>query len=185
MSVTPLRRVPRVARVAHQGRSAASAALALLLGALAGCGDDGAPAAVPSASSTTAGPTCEAAPSTTFARWPAGVPADFPKPPSAAITSVTSDAPGLVAVKLSTAVPLRDAKLFVLDRLPRGGFTIVGGDSEPHEADIPFARDHVLGQIRISRVDDCHTDWLVFVSGPTSPGARPPSLPVLPSSAPS
>ena len=177
-----IRRVPRVARAGKQRRSAAPAALALLVIGLAGCGEDPDPVAAPSAdaSPTTSGPSCAAPAATTFASWPTGVPADLPRPPSARITSVTSDAPGLVAVKLSTDVPLRDAKLFVLDRLPTARFSIVGGDSEPHEADIPFVREHVIGQIRISRVDDCHTDWLVFVSGPTSPGARPPSLPVLP-----
>ena len=98
---------------------------------------------------------------------------------------MTADAPGLVAVKFSTSLPLRTAKLFVLDALPKRRFVIVGGDSEPHEADIPFARGEILGQLRISRVDDCRTDWLLFVSGPTSPGARPPALPSLrPSSSP-
>ena len=104
------------------------------------------------------------------AAFPATLPADFPAdfpPPAGALDAVADDSdPAVVSVRFRSTASLRDAVAFVLDRLPAKGFEITGGDREPHEADVVFARGAQRGQLRIARVDDCTTFWLVQVVRP-------------------
>lgn len=148
--------------------------------ALAGCATGEAapaPAAAPTKagppSPSPSGPECPpaAAGSDSF---PAGLPADFPADfpaPAGAVDSVADDAdPAVVAVRFPSTMSLSESVPFVLEQLPAAGFEIVGGDQEPHEADVVFARDELRGQMRIARVDDCTTFWLVQVIRPTAGG---------------
>lgn len=157
-----------------------SGLLAALSGVLvlSGCSTGAAPAAAPlpagtaspGGSATSSEPAC---PPPTEGRdaFPEGLPADFPAdfpPPDGAADAVADDSdPVVVSVRFPSSVTLRDAVAFVLDRLPASGFEITGGDSEPHEADVVFAKGDVRGQLRIARVDDCTTFWLVQVVRPT------------------
>jgi hypothetical protein len=148
--------------------------------ALAGCASGEAapaPAAAPTETGTPSaspsGPQCPQGPagSDAFpADLPADFPADFPAPPGA-LDSVADDAdPAVVAVRFPSTMSLSESVPFVLEQLPAAGFEIVGGDQEPHEADVVFARDRLRGQMRIARVDDCTTFWLVQVIRPTAGG---------------
>lgn len=102
--------------------------------------------------------------------FPAGLPADFPAdfpPPDGAADAVADDSdPAVVSVRFPSPISLRDSVVFVLDQLPANGFEVTGGDREPHEADVTFAKGELRGQLRIARVDDCTTFWLVQVVRP-------------------
>lgn len=111
-------------------------------------------------------------------QWPAGIPANFPKPPGGRILSVRDAADGVRIVRLSTEVSLRDGVLFVLRELPRAGYALGRGDAESGEADAPFRGGDVRGVIRLSVIDSaCRTYWLVAV---VRPGATPGTTPLLP-----
>lgn len=136
--------------------------------ALAGC-SGGAASTAPSAPASaagapTAGSSCPPATGEPgFPALPAGFPADFPAPPGAADAVADDSDPAVVRVTFASPLPLREATAFVVEGLPEAGFQIVGGDREPHEADIVFAKGDRQGQLRIARVDECQTFWLVQV----------------------
>lgn len=166
-------RTPTLVNVAEPGRSVGRAALAVATAAvLVGCASEpsseAAGSTAPSASpSGVACPEPASAPAAFPAGLPADFPADFPAPPGAG-DAVADDAdPAVVAVRFPSSAPLRESVQFVLDRLPAAGFQITGGDQEPHEADVVFAQGALRGQLRIARVDDCTTFWLVQVVRPT------------------
>lgn len=156
-----------------------SGLLAALSGVLvlSGCSTGAAPAAdplpagtaSPGASATSSAADC---PPPTEGRdaFPAGLPADFPADfpsPDGAADAVADDSdPAVVSARFPSPISLRDSVVFVLEQLPASGFEITGGDSEPHEADVIFARGDLRGQMRIARVDDCTTFWLVQVVRP-------------------
>lgn len=162
---------------ARAGRSRALGAL-LVVAALTACGAGEPPAAAPqpappAPSGSSSEPACPEAPAGSDA-FPAGLPADFPvdfpAPPGAADTVADAADPAVVAVRFPSTMSLRDSVPFVLEELPAAGFEIVGGDQEPHEADVVFSRGELRGQMRIARVDDCTTFWLVQVVRPTADG---------------
>lgn len=154
----------------------ACAALAAAAALTACAGDEtteAAPTPVPTASPTPSAPACPEAPAGSD-RFPDGLPADFPAdfpaPPGA--TDAVADAadPAVVAVRFPSPASLKESVTFVLERLPAAGFQITGGDQEPHEADVVFAFGERQGQLRIARVDDCTTFWLVQVVRPAPAG---------------
>jgi hypothetical protein len=73
---------------------------------------------------------------------------------------------------------LRESILFVLRTFPAEGFTLGRGDTEPGQADAPFTRSGVFGQVRLNYVDDCRTQWLVAIGTQSSDtGGTSPLLP--------
>jgi hypothetical protein len=111
-------------------------------------------------------------------RWPAPLPADLPKPPSGTRARVVQANQALTVVATQTNISLREAVIFVLREFPKTGFTLGRGDAEPGQADAPFVRNGVFGQVRINVIDGCSTQWLVAVGAPrqgTSPLLPPPS----------
>jgi len=148
-----------------------------LLACLAGCSSDGPSAAEPTtaagSSPTPTGPACPAAPAGSDS-FPAGLPpdfpTDFPPPPGAGGAVADAQDPAVVAVRFPSPASLKESVEFVLERLPSAGFQITGGDQEPHEADVVFAFGQRRGQLRIARVDDCTTFWLVQVVRPVPGG---------------
>jgi hypothetical protein len=111
-------------------------------------------------------------------RWPAPLPADVPKPPSATKAQVVQTNQVLTIVGFSTATSLRESVLFVLREFPSKGFTLGRGDAEPGQADAPFVRSGTFGQIRLNVAAQCRTQWLIAIGAPrqgTSPLLPRPS----------
>jgi hypothetical protein len=84
----------------------------------------------------------------------------------------------LTVVQFTAPISLREAVLFVLGEFPKKGFLLGRGDAELNQADAPFARQGFFGQVRITGVSACSTQWLVAVGaarGGTSPLLPPPS----------
>ena len=151
----------------HGRRRHALVPLAVL--ALTGCSGEAAPTAAAPATSPppTSAPSCPAAPDDgRYPPLPAAFPADFPAPAGAADAVADDTDPAVVSVRFPSPLPLREATAFVVQGLPAVGFEVVGGDREPHEADVVFARGALRGQLRIAAVDDCTTFWLVQVQRP-------------------
>lgn len=141
-------------------------------GVLTGCSDGdstASPAQPPAAADAESTADCPA-PTGAGDEFPAGLPADFPvdfPPPAGARDAVADDSdPAVVSARFPSPTSLRDSVSFVVDQLPANGFEITGGDREPHEADVVFAKGDLRGQLRIARVDDCTTFWLVQVLRP-------------------
>ena len=153
--------------------------LALLGGLLllSGCSGAAEPAAAPP--STTAagagGGTCSA-PGPTTLEWPAGVPADLPRPPGAVFTSTTAGAGDLTIVRFSTDQALRDGVLHLVRELRPAGYTLGRGDAEAAEADAPFTKGALRGIYRLVARSACATDWLLAVTKGED-GAAGPLLP--------
>ncbi len=122
---------------------------------------------MPSTARTTGSACADAAPGTLD--WPAKVPRDFPKPPGATLTAVkqlpptTSRARSGVVVSLTVPAGLREEILYVNRTLPATHFVLGRGDSEQEEADIPFSRADVTGQLRLRRGTPCSTTWILTV----------------------
>jgi hypothetical protein len=68
--------------------------------------------------------------------------------------------PGVV-VSLTVPASLQDEISYVNRTLPAAGFTVGRGDAEQAEADIPFSRADVTGQLRLSRAATCQTTWIL------------------------
>jgi hypothetical protein len=84
----------------------------------------------------------------------------------------------LTIIGFSTRTSLRDSVIFVLREFPKKGFTLGRGDAESGQADAPFVRSGIFGQVRLNVVDACQTRWLVAIGAPrqgTSPLLPPPS----------
>lgn len=90
----------------------------------------------------------------------------------------------LTIVQFETPLSLREAVLFVLGELPKAGYTLGRGDAEVNQADAPFARAGMFGQIRINGTAACNTTWLVAVGAAQNSSATSPLLPA-PSNSPS
>lgn len=119
--------------------------------------------------------------------WPAEVPADLPKPPTAVRTSV-EQTDGLTLVMFTTQTALLDSLRYVVKALPAAGFTVGRGDAEASEADAPFVKGDLRGIMRMISIEPCRTDWLVAVAkapvgGAPSSGGNP-LLPTRPSASP-
>ena len=167
---------------------AAGAALLITVG-LTGCsGSSGSSAAPrPSAATTSAAtPTCPAPSNVKPVQWPAKVPADLPKPPGARIDDTQNTSDGVHIVKFTTQTSLRDSVIFVVQKLPKAGYTLGRGDAEASEADAPFVHGDIRGLIRMLQVGLCQTQWLLAtVDTSASTGNSPLLTPHTPSTSPS
>lgn len=158
----------------------------MLLGLVlvAGCGGSGEPTAAPSAAPTGAPaveavPTC--APKPASLAWPDPVPADLPVPPTATLTEVQERTDGLTVVTFSTAISIRQSVLFLIEAMPRAGYTLARGDAESTEADAPFIKGDLRGVMRMIAVEACRTDWLMAITtGAPAGGAPGGGSPLLP-----
>lgn len=114
--------------------------------------------------------------------WPSAVPADLPQPPTAEVTDVEERTDGLTVVRFTTRTSIRESVLFLVDALPRAGYTLARGDAENTEADAPFVKGGLRGVMRMISVEDCRTDWLMALTR-GAPGGDP-LLPARPSASP-
>jgi len=107
------------------------------------------------------------------------VPAGIPKPPNAHIVKTESTTDGLHIVQFTTPTSLRDGVIFVVDKLPKAGYTLGRGDAEANEADAPFVSNNLRGLYRLFSNEPCQTLWLLATASgtPTSPGSGSPLLP--------
>lgn len=165
----------------------------LTAGLLAGCSGGGAQEAAgqPSTAPSVAGPSVQPAPTCapvpTPITWPSSVPADLPKPPAATLTDVEARPDGLTVVKFSTASSLRSSVVFLVQALPKAGYTLARGDAEATEADVPFVKGDLRGVLRMLAVEPCRTDWLMALAKGRStagPSGGSPLLPPRPGSSP-
>lgn len=101
------------------------------------------------------------------------MPKDLPKPPSGTPARVAFTNDTLTVVTFMSDLSLRESVLFVLEKLPSAGFSLGRGDAEPAEADAPFTRSGTFGQIRLSALADCRTQWLVAIGTPGGGGGSP------------
>lgn len=154
--------------------------------AVTGCGaSGGSPAARPAPSSvvlatpTRATPSPCPAPPSTSPDWPKELPADLPKPPGATIVRVDKLPNGIVGVRFSDGMSLREGVIWILDSFKRGGWVLGRGDAEPSEADQPFTRGKEFGQVRLIATDQpCLTQWLMYYGIRDAPSQTAPPLPV-------
>jgi hypothetical protein len=115
------------------------------------------------------------------------VPADLPTPPGASAPEVETRADGLTVVTFTTPISIREAVLFVIDAMPRAGYTLARGDAENTEADAPFVKGDLRGVLRMIAVEPCRTDWLMAIARATAgsaPGGGNPLLPPRPDASP-
>lgn len=154
--------------------------LALVLSCLAasacggGTSTTAAPAAsnVPAPTRTPATTSCRTVTTPRFA-WPASYPQDLPQPPAATLEKIEKTTTGLVVTRFRTATDLRTSVLFVVDALPKAGFTLGRGDAEPSEADAPFVKEGLRGVMKMLVSGPCTTSWLVAVTNATPTGTSP------------
>lgn len=158
-----------------------------LVPVLAGCSGGRAPGALSSGQPTLPSSgkatvtACPAPPRTTI-EWPAGIPANFPKPPGGRLVKATNTATGVHSVQLVTPVSLHESVLFMLDALPRAGYKLGRGDAERYEADAPFRVGDLQGVVRLVATEkNCQTTWLIAVLS----SAGSPGTPLLPAGSPS
>lgn len=175
-------------------RLAAVALLPLLAACSGGKPPVGAAPNVPSPGEPTASspvkPTASSCPPAggTAIQWPAGIPANFPKPPGGRITKTQTGPNGLSIVQLSTPVSLREGVLFILTELPKAGYRLGRGDAEAAEADAPFQLGSVSGVVRLVATEkSCETVWVVAAAsgrgnggGQFMPFPQPSASPSLP-----
>lgn len=119
--------------------------------------------------------------------WPDEVPQDLPEPPGATLTEVQERDDGLTVVTFSTSISIRQSVLFLIEQMPRAGYTLARGDAENTEADAPFVKGDLRGVMRMIAVEPCRTDWLMAIAqGPPggAPGGGSPLLPARPDASP-
>ena len=156
--------------------------LVLVPALLAGCSGSAEPAAAPTAApaaTAAAAPTCAPAPPSDFA-WPDPVPADLPEPPGAKVTDIQKRTDGLFVVQFTTPISIRQAVLFLIEKMPAAGYTLARGDAENTEADAPFVKGNLRGVMRMIAVESCRTDWLMAITTGAPAGAPGGGNPILP-----
>jgi len=116
-------------------------------------------------------------------KWPAGVPADLPKPAHATITESAPTPDGVNITKFTTPTSLRESVLFVVDKLPKAGYVLGRGDAEINEADAPFVHGELRGLVRMLATQPCTTLWLLATVKSNNPGSG--GSPLLPTHSPS
>jgi hypothetical protein len=87
---------------------------------------------------------------------PAAFPAAFPLPPGTAITSQESRSGGRIIIH--TLVPALDVKgvaEFFERELPKAGFEITEGESEPGEAEANYQGQGFTGRWKVNTIDGC------------------------------
>ena len=151
----------------------------LLAQVLTACSGGGSSAATPTATlRPTPAPCPGVSQPSQVGSWPAPLPADLPKPPSGTKARVLQANEVVTIVAVQTTLSLREATIFVLREFPKKGFTLGRGDAEAGQADAPFVRNGVFGQVRLNVVDNCRTQWMVAIGAArqgTSPLLPPPS----------
>lgn len=156
---------------------------------LTGCGGGSSKTdavAQPTATTTSAAPTCPSPPAVKPAEWSAKVPADLPKPPGARIDDEESTSDGVHIVKFTTHTSLRDSVIFVVEKFPKAGYTLGRGDAEATEADAPFVHGNIRGLVRMLQLGLCQTQWLLAtVDTSASVGNSPLLTPHSPTGSPS
>ncbi len=90
----------------------------------------------------------------------------------------------LTVVQFTAPISLREGVLFVLSSYPKRGFLLGRGDAELNQADAPFARQGLFGQVRVNGFGPCQTQWLVAVGAARNGSGTSPLLPP-PSNSPS
>ena len=171
-----------------------SAPVLLALSALLGAGcSGGEPAAQPAAPTTpataaataaalptaAAEPTCGQA-TASRARWPEGVPADLPVPPTAQLGTTESTAQGLTLVRFTTQQSVRQGVVFLASALQPAGYTLGRGDAEAIEADVPFSKGPLRGLFKMIAEQPCSTQWILALQSATAPAAGATSAPLVP-----
>ena len=119
-----------------------------------------APSTPPTSSSTTSAADCPAAPSA--AAWPADAPAGLPVPPGLKITSIQRT-PNVV-IAFTVAEDFHVTVRYLLDALPKAGFTLGTGDAEAEEADIPLSRGAEHASIKVNDRATCLTGGLLALA---------------------
>jgi hypothetical protein len=143
---------------------AAATAASLLAGCTSGSKPEPGPT-VPSSEPTTTPSPCPGVALKPKLTWPAGFPANLPKPPGAsAAVPVNSGIAGLRIVRFSTPTSLREGVLFIVKAVPKAGFNLGRGDAEPNEADAPFTYNGQRGTYRMASRVECETQWLVAIA---------------------
>lgn len=100
--------------------------------------------------------------STPGASFPQGLSSRLPHPTAAQSAHyVPTHVHGVKLLEFTTQMSLRDAVIFVLKQYPSNGWALGRGDSEQHEADVPFAQGAVHGTTRLTGLAACTTRWLV------------------------
>lgn len=101
---------------------------------------------------------------------PLDPPANFPRVPFPAGTKfykagTLNNDPNYMEVVGYAPLQIDDAVRFVIDELPKAGFDLGRGDSEPGEAESIFVSSAWRGGLRLSTVMDCDTitSWVVVV----------------------
>ena len=56
---------------------------------------------------------------------------------------------------------LHEEVVYVTRTFPLAHFVLGRGDAEEDEADIPFTRADVTGQLRLRRTGECQTTWIL------------------------
>lgn len=160
--------------------------LPLCLALLAGCSSSAEPAAAPTSPAVAETPEAPAAcaPKASSLQWPAPVPDDLPVPPSATLTEVQKRTDGLTVVTFSTAISIRESVLFLIEQMPKAGYTLARGDAENTEADAPFVKGELRGVMRMIAVEPCRTDWLMALSKGAPAAGGSPLLPPRPNASP-
>jgi hypothetical protein len=159
--------------------------LPLCLALIAGCSSSGEPQAAATAAPAASAPapralaTCAPKPASDFA-WPEQVPDDLPEPPAAELTDVQKRNDGLFVVTFSTAISIKQAILFLIEEMPKAGYTLARGDAEATEADAPFVKGNLRGVMRMIAVQPCRTDWLMAITTAAPAGAPGGGSPLLP-----
>jgi hypothetical protein len=115
------------------------------------------PAGQPSSSATQANPTLPACVKVaqTIA-MPPEFPANFPLPPGTVITSREDRSGGRTII--NTVVPSLDVKGvagFFEQALPKAGFKITDGESEPGDAEANYEGNGYKGRWKVSSIDGC------------------------------
>lgn len=120
-------------------------------------------------------------------RWPAGVPADLPVPPTAQISRTETTPDGLTLVRFTTTQSVRQGVLFLVQNLQPAGYTLGRGDAEAIEADAPFVKGSLNGLMKMIARAPCRTEWILALqkAGRADPGGAPLLPPVDPQASPS
>ena len=153
-------------------RRLVQAATACLTAAVAACGSSGTTGASGTAGSSER-PTAAAsaaAESTTVScppaqgadSWPKQAPAKLPVPDGLKVESVQQK-PNIV-IRFTVPDDFHNTVRYLLDALPKAGFTLGTGDSEAEEADIPFSVGDVHASIKVNDVGTCMTGGLLAVT---------------------
>ena len=141
---------------------------------LAACGSSGAGGgttaggAAPAGSSTVtsvpaASPTISCPAASTAAHWPKQAPAHMPVPPGLHIVRVQRS-PNVV-IRFTVPMDFHASVRYLLDAIPKAGFTLGTGDSEAEEADLPFSHGAQHASLKINDGGRCLTNGLLAVGG--------------------